>query len=74
MAAVAVRHDVQERFYVIDNTKRTQLAARKSLRRLVDKPRDAGERASPADQEGQINPSESATAKKPEIAAASIKS
>jgi hypothetical protein len=34
-----VRHDVQERFYVIDNTKRTQLVARKTLRRLVDKPR-----------------------------------
>jgi hypothetical protein len=36
--------------------------------------RKIGGRPSPVDPEGQINPSESATANKPEIAAASIKS
>jgi hypothetical protein len=36
--------------------------------------RKTGDRPSPVDPEGQINPNESATANKPEIAAASIKS
>ena len=36
--------------------------------------RKIGDRPSPIDPEGQINPNESATANAPEIAAASIKS
>ena len=47
-------------------------AARPARGTRVD--RKIGDRPSPIDPEGQINPNESATANKPEIAAASIKS